>query len=100
GFLLGLAAIWLFSELCVREGPFQEWPRGVIMLLAFIARYFYMPTNCGAPRYSFAQRLLKRSPITSCRISLIRYRWTALTYCAASGYRVAAEFRLGTGAFN
>src|SRR5437870_8913599 len=81
---LGLAAMWLFSELWLRDSPFQKWPPVVITFLAFLATYFYIPTNCGVPRYNFSQELLKTSPLDSRRLYLSIYPWAELTYCEAN----------------
>ena len=81
---LGLAAIWLLSELWLRDSPFQKWSPVVITFLAFLATYFYIPTNCGVPRYNFSQELLKTSPLDSHRLYLSIYPWAELTYCEAN----------------
>ena len=81
---LGLAAIWLLSELWLRDSPFQKWPPVVITFLAFLATYFYIPTNCGVPRYNFSQELLKTSPLNPRRLYLSIYPWAELTYCEAN----------------
>jgi len=81
---LGLTAIWLLSELWLRDSPFQKWPPVVITFLAFLATYFYIPTNCGVPRYNFSRELLKTSPLDSRRLYLSIYPWAELTYCEAN----------------
>lgn len=81
---LGLGAIWLLSELWLRDSEFQQWPLVVITFLAFLATYFCIPTNCGVPRYNFSQQLLKPSPLDPQRLYLSIYPWAELTYCEAN----------------
>src|SRR5437667_1779838 len=81
---LGLAAIWLLSELWLRDSQFQKWPPVVITFLAFLATYFYIPTNCGVPRYNFSEELLRPSPLDPDRLYLSIYPWAELTYCEAN----------------
>ena len=81
---LGLAAIWLLSELWLRGSALQQWPPVVITFLAFLATYFCIPTNCGVPRYNFSQELLKPSPLDSQRLYLSIYPWAELTYATSN----------------
>ena len=81
---LGLAAIWLLSELSLRDFEFQKWAVVVITFSAFLATYFCIPTNCGVPRYNFSQELLKPAPLDPARLYLSVYPWAELTYCIAN----------------
>jgi hypothetical protein len=81
---LGLAAIWLLSELSLRDSEFQKWAPVVITFLAFLATYFCIPTNRGVPRYNFSQELLKSAPLDPARLYLSVYPWAELTYCVAN----------------
>jgi hypothetical protein len=81
---LGLAAIWLLSELSLRDFEFQKWAPVVITFSAFLATYFCIPTNRGVPRYNFSQELLKPAPLDPARLYLSVYPWAELTYCVAN----------------
>src|SRR5207253_960439 len=81
---LGLAAIWLLSELLLRDSEFQKWALVVITFFAFLATYFCIPTNCGVPRYNFSQELLNPSPLDPQRLYLSIYPWAELTYATSN----------------
>jgi hypothetical protein len=81
---LGLAAIWLLSELLLHDFEFQKWALVAITFFTFLATYFCMPTNCGVPRYNFSQELLNPSPLDPQRLYLSIYPWAELTYCIAN----------------
>jgi len=81
---LGLAAIWLLSELFLRDSEFQNCMPVVITFLALLAAYFCIPTNCGVPRYNFSQELLKPAPLDPQRLYLSIYPWAELTYATSS----------------
>ena len=82
--LLGLAAIWLLSELLLRDSEFQKCVPVVIAFLALLATYLCIPTNCDVPRYNFSQELLKPEPLDPERLYLSIYPWAELTYCIAN----------------
>ncbi len=82
--LLGLAAIWLLSELLLRDSEFQKCVPVVIAFLALLATYLCIPTNCDVPRYNFSQELLKTEPLDPERLYLSIYPWAELTYCIAN----------------
>ncbi len=81
---LGLAAIWLLSEILLHDFEFQKWALVGITFFAFLATYFCIPTNCGVPRYNFSQELLKPEPLDPARLYLSVYPWAELTYCMAN----------------
>jgi hypothetical protein len=81
---LGLAAIWLLSELLLHDFEFQKWALIAITFFAFLATYFCIPTNCGVPRYNFSQELLNPSPLDPQRLYLSIYPWAELTYASSS----------------
>jgi hypothetical protein len=81
---IGLAGIWLLSELALRDFEFQKWTPVAITFLAFLATYFCIPTNCGVPRYNFSKELLKSAPLDPQRLYLGIYPWAELTYCIAN----------------
>jgi hypothetical protein len=80
---LGLGAFWFLWTLLLRGSEFQKWPPVAITFLAFLATYMYIPTNCGVPRYSFSQALVKPAPLDPQRLYLSIYPWAELTYCVA-----------------
>ena len=82
--LLGLAGIWWLATLWLRDSEFQKWGPVVITFLAFLATYFYIPTNCCVPKYNFSQDLLKPAPLDPRRLYLSIYPWAELTYCVAN----------------
>ncbi len=81
---LGLAAIWLLSELLLHDFEFQKWALVAITFFAFLATYFCIPTNCGVPRYDFSQELLNPSPLDPQRLYLSIYPWAELTYATSN----------------
>src|SRR5207247_10186727 len=82
--LLGLAGIWWLATLWLRDSEFQKWGPVVITFLAFLATYFYIPTNCCLQKYNFSQDLLKPAPLDPRRLYLSIYPWAELTYCVAN----------------
>ncbi len=81
---LGLAALWYFSEFCLRDFKFRGWTPAVVTFLAFVATYLCIPPNSGVPKYNFSQELLKFSPLDPARLYLSIYPWAELTYCTAN----------------
>ena len=77
---LGLAAVWSFSELFLRDSEFQKWAPAAITFLALLATYLYIPPNGGVPKYNLSQGLLKPSPLDPRRLYLSIYPWAELTY--------------------
>src|SRR6266487_3101938 len=77
---LGLAAVWSFSELFLRDSEFQKWAPAAITFLALLATYLYIPPNGGVPRFNLSQELLKPSPLDPRRLYLSIYPWAELTY--------------------
>ncbi len=77
---LGLAAVWSFSELFLRDSEFQKWAPAAITFLALLATYLYIPPNGGVPKYNLSQELLKPSPLDPRRLYLSIYPWAELTY--------------------
>jgi hypothetical protein len=77
---LGLAAVWSFSELFLRDSEFQKWAPAAITFLVLLATYLYIPTNGGVPKYNLSQELLKPSPLDPRRLYLSIYPWAELTY--------------------
>jgi hypothetical protein len=77
---LGLAAVWFFSELFLRDSEFQKWAPAAITFLALLATYLYIPPNGGVPKYNLSQELLKPSPLDPRRLYLSIYPWAELTY--------------------
>jgi hypothetical protein len=77
---LGLAAVWSFSELFLRDFEFQKWTSAAITFLALLATYLCIPTNGGVPKYNLSQDLLKPAPLDPTRLYLSIYPWAELTY--------------------
>ncbi|TMP95330.1 MAG: YfhO family protein [Verrucomicrobia bacterium] len=77
---LGLAAVWSFSELFLRDSEFQKWAPAAITFLALLATYLYIPPNGGVPKYNLSQELLEPSPLDPRRLYLSIYPWAELTY--------------------
>jgi hypothetical protein len=77
---LGLAAVWFFSELFLRDSEFQKSAPAAITFLALLATYLYIPPNGGVPKYNLSQELLKPSPLDPRRLYLSVYPWAELTY--------------------
>ena len=77
---LGLAAVWSFSELFLRDSEFQKWAPAAITFLALLGTYLYIPPNGGVPKYNLSQELLKPSPLDPRRLYLSIYPWAELTY--------------------
>ena len=77
---LGLAAVWSFSELFLRDSEFQKWAAAAITFLALLATYLYIPPNGGVPKFNLSQELLKPSPLDPRRLYLSIYPWAELTY--------------------
>jgi hypothetical protein len=82
--VIGLAALWWFSELLLRGSDFQNWPTLAITFFALLATYICIPPNCGVPTYNFTQELLKPAPLDPRRLYLSIYPWAELTYCEAN----------------
>lgn len=76
----GLAAVWLCFDLLVSSSGLRAWAPVAITFGAFLAAYLCVPTNCGVPRYNFAQELLKPEPLDTQRLYLSVYPWAELTY--------------------
>jgi hypothetical protein len=81
---IALAAGWYLSELVLRDFEFRRWILVSTTFLAFLATYFYIPTNCGVPTYNFSQELLKAAPLDRGHLYLSIYPWAELTYCVAN----------------
>jgi hypothetical protein len=81
---LGLAAIWCFWEMLLRDLEFQKWAPVIVTFSALLATYLCLPTNCGVPKYNFSQELLKPAPLDPARLYLSIYPWAELTYCVAN----------------
>src|SRR5438445_2590965 len=77
---LGLAAVWSFSELFLRDSEFQKWAPAAITFLPLLATYLYIPPNGGVPKYNLSQELLEPSPLDPRRLYLSIYPWAELTY--------------------
>jgi hypothetical protein len=82
--LIGLAALWCLLEFLLPHPGFRQWAPVVITFLALLATYFWIPTNCGVPKYNFSQDLLKPAPLDPARLYLSIYPWAELTYCTAN----------------
>ncbi len=81
---IALAAGWYLSELVLRNFEFRRWIPVSITFLAFLATYYFIPTNCGVPTYNFSQELLKPAPLERARLYLSIYPWAELTYCVGN----------------
>lgn len=77
---LALAAVWLSFELLLRHSDIRWWLPAAITFCGLLATYLCMPTNCGVPRYNFAQTLLQPAPLDPARLYLSIYPWAELTY--------------------
>jgi hypothetical protein len=93
----GLAGIWAVAEFvfdkdtalrhpdhCSAMAQSLNWLPASVTFCALLATYFWIPTNCGVPKYNFSQELLKPAPLDPARLYLSIYPWTELTYCVAN----------------
>jgi hypothetical protein len=51
----------------------SNWSPAAITFVAFLATYFYIPPNCGVPKYNLSQSLLEAGPLDSQRLYLSAY---------------------------
>ena len=70
---LQLAVMWLVSEFFLHNSSSRAWWPVVITLLAFLATYLCLPTNCGVPRFNLSQQLLDPTPLDPDRLYLSIY---------------------------
>jgi hypothetical protein len=82
--LIGIAVVWLYFDLLLRDSRFCCWTPAAITFCAFLATYLCLPTNCGVPRYNFSQELVKPAPLDPQRLYLSVYPWAELTYCTGN----------------
>ncbi|PZR77411.1 MAG: hypothetical protein DLM52_04535 [Chthoniobacterales bacterium] len=68
--LLALSIAWLLSGYTRR---LREWSPAAIAFLALLATYLSIPTNCGVPRYNFAQSLRDPAPLDPQRLYISFY---------------------------
>jgi hypothetical protein len=88
---VGLAAVWLCSELLLRNSEFRRWLPTAITFFALLATYLCIPTNCGVPRYNFSQELLEPAPLDPQRLYLSVYPWAELTYAVINQPRPVGQ---------
>jgi len=77
---LGLAVLWYFLELLLRNSELGGWVPVAITFLAFLSTYLCIPPNCGVPKYNLSQELIRSSPLDSRRLYLSLYLWAEQTY--------------------
>jgi hypothetical protein len=81
---VGLGALWLLSELLLRDSGFRSSVPTAITFCALLATYLCIPTNYGVPKYNFSQDLLKPLPLDPQRLYLGIYPWMELSYSVAN----------------
>ena len=77
---LQVAVIWAAAELFLPDWKFREWAPVVVTFVIFLATYQSIPSNCGVPKYNFAQELLSAAPLDPQRLYLSIYPPTEHTY--------------------
>jgi hypothetical protein len=69
---LGLALVWVIVE-STEFNLVREWTPTALTFIALLTTYFYIPTNCGVPKYKLAQSLLEFYPLDPERLYLSIY---------------------------
>ena len=77
-----VAVIWAFCELFLPRLNFRDWAPPVVTFAILLITYFFIPPNCGVPKYNLSQELLNPAPLDPQRLYLSIYA------PAESSYRV------------
>jgi hypothetical protein len=77
---LGLAGLWYFFDVFVRNSGVREWTPAAVTFGALLATYLCIPPNGGVPKYDLAQKLLESAPLDPHRLYLSIYPWAEHTY--------------------
>ncbi|MEP6709175.1 MAG: hypothetical protein ABJB32_03465 [Verrucomicrobiota bacterium] len=78
---LAIAAMWALLEMLPAHFPNgRAWTPAMVTLLALLATYFCIPSNCGVPKYNLDQKLIEPSPLDPQRLYLSVYPPAELTY--------------------
>lgn len=70
---LQLAVMWIVSEFFLYNTASRLWAPAGVTLVAFLATYLCLPTNCGVPKFNFSQQLLDPAPLDPARLYLSIY---------------------------
>lgn len=68
-----IAVIWALWELFLPGMRFREWAPPVVTFAVLLATYFYIPPNCGVPKYNLSRELLDPAPLEPQRLYLSIY---------------------------
>ena len=79
--LLGICALWIALELVpARSIGLTPWLPAAISFVSLLATYFWIPPDCGVPRYPFTEALLDPAPLDPARLYLSVYPAPELAY--------------------
>ena len=70
---LQIAVVWVAAEWFLRTRKVREWSPAVVTFAIFLATYFWIPPNCGVPKYNFGQKLSSSDPLDPQRLYLSIY---------------------------
>src|SRR5205807_1965763 len=73
--LLGIALVWGGFHLFATPAAAAKWLPPIIVFAALLATYWYIPPNCGVPKYNLAQELTSSAPLDPERLYLSVYPW-------------------------
>jgi len=94
---LELAALWIVSEMSLRDIKFREWGPASVTFGMLLATYLCIPPNGGVPKFNLSQELLKPSPLDPARLYLSIYPWAEQIYrIEAKPQPVGQILRLGS----
>jgi hypothetical protein len=94
---LVLAALWIVSEMSLRDIKFRNWAPASVTFGMLLATYLCIPPNGGVPKYNLSQELLKASPLDPHRLYLSIYPWAEEVYrIEAKPQPVGQILRLGS----
>jgi hypothetical protein len=68
-----VAVIWAFCELFLPGMKFRDWTPAFATFAILLATYFFIPPNCGVPKYNLSQQLLDPAPLDPQRLYLSIY---------------------------
>jgi hypothetical protein len=77
---LELAALWIVSEMSLRDIKFREWAPASVTFGMLLATYLCIPPNGGVPKFNLSQELLKPSPLDPHHLYLSIYPWAEQIY--------------------
>jgi hypothetical protein len=70
---LELAALWILSEMSLRNIRFHDWAPVFVTFGILLATYHCIPPNRGVPKYNLDQKLLEPAPLDPQRLYLSVY---------------------------